>query len=61
MRKELVRLSLGQNSRGGGVKLTKYYRKGAVEFSKIPELEKVDLEKYRKPMVESYRISEVGE
>lgn len=41
----------------GNVKFTKSLRKGAVEYSKIPQLEGVDLEPFRKPCVESWRVS----
>jgi len=58
-RKNLIALSDGKNCKGNGIKLTKYARKGAVQYAKIPELEKVDLEQYRGKTIESYRISEV--
>jgi len=47
------------NAKNRLVRITKYFRKGNVQYDKIPELEKVDLEKYRKAAVASYRISEV--
>jgi putative phage-type endonuclease len=55
----LITCSGGKNCIGAGLQFTKYHRKGVIEYSKIPELEKVDLEQYRKPAVESYRITEV--
>ena len=33
-------------------------RRGAVEYNKIPELVHVDLEQYRKPAVEVWRLNE---
>lgn len=58
MRKELISASQSQNSKGCGVKLQKVMRKGSVNFSEIPELIDVDLEKYRKPTCESWRITQ---
>ena len=56
LKAELIELSDGQNMRGGGIKLSRIMRKGNVDYSKIPELEKVDLEKYRKDPLEIYRV-----
>ena len=41
---ELKVLSEGEPSRGGGFLLNKNVRKGSVDYSKIPELQFVDLE-----------------
>jgi putative phage-type endonuclease len=60
-RKELIRLSEGKNSIGGGVKATRFHRKGNVQYAKVPELQGVNLEPYRKPPVETWRIGEVDE
>lgn len=40
-----------------GVKITRVKSKGQVDYSKIPELKFIDVEQYRKPDVESYRVS----
>lgn len=56
----LIDLSEGKNCKGCGVRVTKYPQKGRVDYAKIPELEKVDLEKYRKPAIECYKITELG-
>lgn len=56
LRQTLVCMSGKCNVMGNGIKLTKVLRKGSVDYSKIPELEGVDLEKYRKEKVESWRI-----
>lgn len=42
---------------GFGLKLTKFWRKGSIDYKKIPELKNIDLEKYRKEASESIRIS----
>lgn len=52
----LIIKSNGQNIKGDGIRLTKIKRKGSVDYKKIPELLKVDLEKYRKPPTEAWRI-----
>lgn len=52
----LIIKSNGQNIKGDGIRLTKVKRKGSVDYKKIPELMKIDLEKYRKVPTESWRI-----
>jgi putative phage-type endonuclease len=47
----------GKNCKGEKIRLSKIVRKGAVDYSKIPEIQDKDLEKYRKPPIESWRIS----
>lgn len=61
LRDELIGLSEGQNSFGGGIRLTKVVRGGAVQYSDIPELQGVDLNKYRKAPVESWRVTKIKE
>lgn len=56
IRKRLIALSGGLNSMGGGIKLSKVRRKGTVDYKSIPELSGVNLEKYRKSSIETYRI-----
>ena len=41
----------------GNLKITKEERKGAVDYSKVPELKDVDLEQYRKKSSTSWRIT----
>lgn len=57
LKKQLISLSEGQSSIGGGVKLSKSLRKGSVEYSRIPELGTVDLDAYRKDPSEVWRVS----
>jgi putative phage-type endonuclease len=57
IKKELIVLSQGQNSMGSGIKVYKCTRKGAVEYNKIPELQGINLEPYRKKSSEYWRIS----
>jgi putative phage-type endonuclease len=56
IRKKLIALSGNSNSIGGGIKLSKITRKGNVDYKAIPELKGLDLEKYRKGNIETYRI-----
>lgn len=44
---------------GGGIKVSYWTRRAGIDYSLIPELEKIDLEKYRKKPIESYRISSI--
>lgn len=55
-RKELLRLSNGRNSKGNGVILTKSFRRGSIDYKAVPELSGIDLEQYRKPTSESWRL-----
>jgi putative phage-type endonuclease len=56
LRAELLALCNHPRQTCGGLKFTKVTRKGSVDYSKIPELFSVDLENYRGPSVESWRI-----
>lgn len=57
LRKRLIFLSGESNTRGGGISLCQVTRKGNVDYTKIPELKKIDLEQYRKPSTMSWRIT----
>src|SRR5690554_147459 len=54
---ELVRISGERDALMHGRKLTKVERKGNVNYKKIPELEGVDLERYRGKPSEFWRLS----
>lgn len=56
-REELIRLSHSRNSKGYGVKVQKITRVGCVQYCDIPALQGIDLEQYRKPASESWRIT----
>lgn len=58
LRDALISLSRGKSSIGGGVKLSRRVRRGAINYDAIPELDKVDLDKYRKDNVEYWNLSE---
>lgn len=57
LRNELICLAGSQSSQGSGIKLSKVPRKGAIDYSKIQELKSVNLEEYRKPNSEYWRLS----
>lgn len=54
---EIESLAGEDSVQGFGLKLTRYWRKGNVDYSQIPALKEIDLEKYRKPGAEQIRIS----
>lgn len=58
-RKHLIELSGGVSSEGAGLRIHKQMRKGLVDYSTVPELKGINLDKYRKPAVESWRFIEV--
>jgi putative phage-type endonuclease len=58
LREALVKASTGKASIGGGLKLSKIVRKGAIDYKIIPELIGIDLEMFRSDPVVSYRITE---
>lgn len=56
-RQEMINLAGSNSAYGCGVRLTKYNKKGRVAYEKIPELEGIDLEKYRQDSIEAWRIT----
>lgn len=56
-RKELIKLCNNQNCEGGGIEIRKTISKGRVAYDNIPELEGVDLDKYRKSPITSWTIT----
>ena len=57
LRDHLIAQAGGQSAKGNKVKVTKYYKKGTVDYKKVPELNGVDLEKYRKASTECWRLT----
>lgn len=55
----LVLMSGHVNSTGGGIQVQKIVKSGSIEYSRIPELEGVDLEPYRKKPTEYWKVSEL--
>lgn len=57
IKKILIDLANGRNCKGSNSKFTSYLQKGRVDYDAIPELQGVDLDKYRKPDTQCYRIT----
>jgi putative phage-type endonuclease len=57
LRNTLLGLSDATRTFGAGLELIRSSRKGAVDYAAIPELEGVDLERYRKGAVEVVKIN----
>jgi putative phage-type endonuclease len=55
-RKELISLCRNQSSKGSGIKVIKTTMKGRVAYDEIPEIQMLDLEKYRKSAIVSWKI-----
>ncbi len=55
-RKQLIKLCAEDSCYGTGVKVLKRLTKGRVDYESIPELNNVDLEKYRKSSTSSWAI-----
>ena len=53
----LLGLSSHAKEQGGGVAVTKFWKKGAVEYKRVPELGDVDLEQYRGAGREEVRVT----
>lgn len=56
LREVLIQIADSQNVTGGGIRLIRSLRKGNIQYAQIPELQNVDLEKYRKEPVEIWRL-----
>ncbi len=57
LKQRLIEMCGQKSCKGGGVQVSKYLRKGAVDYNAIPELQGRDLEEYRKKPIESWRIT----
>jgi predicted phage-related endonuclease len=53
----LVNLSSNAKEQGGGVTVTRYWKKGSVDYKRVPQLSGVDLEAFRGRGREEVRIS----
>ena len=56
-REELQKLATARRTYGCGTEVLRSLRRGAIDYSGIPELRGVDLERYRKKSVEVVRIN----
>jgi hypothetical protein len=57
LRATLIALAGSNSARGSSLKLTKSLTKGAVDYTKIPELKGVNLDQFRKSSYHKWRIS----
>jgi putative phage-type endonuclease len=58
-RELLIQMSDNKSTYGAGVKLRKVTRKGSLDFNRLPILSEMDLDKFRKPPSESWRLTEI--
>jgi putative phage-type endonuclease len=56
LKESLISSANHEDTKGCGLSICKVKRKGNIDYSAIPELEKVDLEKYRKPAIEMWKV-----
>lgn len=56
LKKEILKLAEHPRLSGLGVRIQKITRKGNIDYGSIPELKTLDLESFRKPASESWRI-----
>lgn len=55
-KKRLIELSLGGNTKGQSLKLTRVFKKGRIDYEQIDALKDLDLERFRSRGTESVRI-----
>lgn len=60
LREVLISMSNKQNAKGAGIKLVKTIRKGSVDYSSIPQLQDINLDRYRKEPIEYWKIINEG-
>lgn len=56
-RKQLIELSGDKSCKGSGITVFKGIKKGSVDYKCIPELQSLNLEAYRKPAMQYWRIN----
>lgn len=61
LRSTLIHMAGKSNCKGGGIRLSRSMRKGSIDYAGIDELRGIDLEPYRKPPVESWRLTQSKE
>jgi putative phage-type endonuclease len=59
LKENLCGMSGQHNSIGGGIRLQKIAKKGSIQYSNIPQLSDVDLEKFRKSPSSYWKITEI--
>lgn len=56
-KEQIIALAQHPSESGFGVTVTRYWKKGAVDYKKVPGLQGTDLEQYRAPGREEVRVS----
>ncbi len=56
IRKKIIQLCADHSCAGSGIKAIKTFMKGRVAYDEIPEIQSIDLDKYRKASTPSWRI-----
>jgi putative phage-type endonuclease len=56
IKQNLIELSNGKSTHGGGGTLRKKFKKGSIDYKSVEELSSLDLEKYRSPSSEYWSI-----
>lgn len=56
-KKKLVEYSNGRNVKGSWSRFTSYIQKGRIDYDSIPCLKEIDLEKYRAPSIQCYKLT----
>ena len=59
LKDKMVEIGQRKPCKGKLVKLNRVYSKGRIEYSRIPEIAIIDLEKYRTPAIEFFRIDKI--
>lgn len=57
LRTKLISISGDRNAVGGGIKMTKFPNKGRIDYDAIPQIKGLNLDQYRKPACQKWRIS----
>lgn len=57
LKEEICSMVNHRNTKGQGFRVTKYTTQGRVDYSAIPELKDVKLDKYRKPCTTNFRLT----
>ena len=56
-KQRLVALASHTSETGSGVTVTRYWKSGAIDYKKVPELNAVDLQNYRRAAREETRVT----
>jgi len=57
-RDRLLIMANGKNCEGAGIRVSQHVRKGSVDYASIPEIQHVDVEKYRKGPTAYWKFTE---